>query len=123
MKTLIRFLLFALLTGLALHATGCSEDSQDEGNRTETSDNGDKDDGYVFQKTIEAYSGNEIAVTSALIKIYRKNSSYYARLGNTGEYTLCSPNPGYKSSYTGRDPKKKYRYCVKFHAMTYYFDL
>jgi len=78
---------------------------------------------YAFVKTITGYWGSEAAVASASLHLYQKNGSYYVQAGNSSSYALCQKNSNYNSSYTGRDPKKKCRYCAKPLTITYYFNL
>lgn len=118
MKQLIKSLLALLLvTGMGLSFAGCSKDNED------TPDTEATTDGYTFMKTVTGHTGNSVVTTSAYLRIYQKGGSYYATLGSGKEYHLCSRNSGYSSSYTGSDPKKKYRYYVKPYTITYYFDI
>lgn len=120
-------ILAMMLCATALVWGGCSEKSSDGiGPDIEHAGGGgsNDDDGYTFIKNVTGYAGSSTSVTSARLKIYRKGGAYYATVtsGNTN-YCLCSKNSGYNSSYTGRDPKRKYKYCVKPYTITYYFDL
>lgn len=118
MKHLIKSLLALLLVaGMGLNFAGCSKDNED------TPDTEEATDGYTFMKMVTGYTGNSVVTTSAYLRIYQKGGSYYATLGSDGKYYLCSKNSNYSSSYTGSDPKKKYRYYVKPYTITYYFDI
>lgn len=119
MKHPIRSLLALLLVvGMGLCFTGCSKSSDEDHSSTE-----ETTDGYTFMKTVTGYTGNSVVTTSAYLRIYQKGGSYYATLGSDKEYHLCSRNSSYSFSYTGSDPKKKYRYYVKPYTITYYFDI
>ncbi|MDE6623977.1 MAG: hypothetical protein K2K30_06280 [Alistipes sp.] len=112
-----------LICATALVWGGCSEKSSDGIGPDIEHAGGGSDDGYTFVKNVTGYTGSSAAVTSAYLKIYRKGGSYYAKVTSGDTYSLCSKNSGYSSSYTGRDPKKKYKYCAKIYVLTYYFDL
>lgn len=111
-----RFLLL-LFCATALILSGCSKDNGDSDPNTETTDSE-----YTFIKTITGYHGNTAAVVSAYLHLYKKGGAYYVKVGGT-EYTICSKNSQYKSSYTGQDPKYKYKYYAKLYLITYYFDI
>lgn len=118
MKHLIKsFLALLLVAGMGLSVASCSKDNEDTSNTEETTD------GYTFVKTVSGHTGNSVVSTSAYLKIYKKGGNYYATLGSNSEYHLCARNSSYSSSYTGSDPKKKYRYYVKPYTITYYFDI
>lgn len=109
---------FVLLCCIVMLAgSSCTESSNEE--TALPSGTEETSDGYTFVKKVTGYS----ASLSTSLKIYEKGGSYYATLGSSGKYYLCSRNSSYSSSYTGSDPDRKYRYCVKPYAITYYFDI
>lgn len=110
---------FVLLCCIVMLAgSSCTENSNEE--TALPSGTEETSDGYTtFVKEVTGYS----ASLSTSLKIYEKGGSYYATLGSSGKYYLCSRNSSYSSSYTGSDPDRKYRYCVKPYAITYYFDI
>jgi len=117
-------LVILLCSAMFCSFAGCSERSSDDAEPdTEHTGNAPSGDEYVFVKTVTGYSGSSVSVTSALLDIYRKDGSYYAKAGKSRNYAVCSRNSGYSSSYSGSDPKKKYRYCAKPATITYYFNL
>lgn len=116
-KILTLLLCMATLCSFA----GCSENSSEDFKPDREDSN--PENTYDYVKTVTGYSGNYVAATSTSLKIYKKGNVYYATVGKSGNYAVCSKNSTYNSSYTGSDPKKKYRYCATPLSMTYYFDL
>ncbi|WP_418992523.1 hypothetical protein [Alistipes sp.] len=115
-----KILTILLCLSASITFTGCSENSERIEPGTENSNPANE---YTYVKTITGYAGSTAAVTSATLKIYRKGSDFYATVGKSKNYAICSKNSTYNSSYTGRDPKKLYRYCAKPLSITYYFNL
>lgn len=113
-------LLSCLLTGIGIGFAGCS-DKDDTGSGSGSSGT---DSEYVFVDNVIGYWGSEKGVvSSAHLKLYKRGNSYYVRVGSENKYTPCFRNPEYRSSYTGRDPEKKYKYYAKPFKITYYFDI
>lgn len=124
-----KFFAFLLCAATLVGFAGCSEKSSDDINikpgLEDSSNNGsNSNDGYTFVKNITGYTGSSAAVTSSQLKLYQKGGTYYIKVSSSStNYSPCSRNSNYSSSYTGRDPKKKYKYYAKPYVITYYFDL